>query len=99
MSILDKAKELSNRVADKTVEFSSDEVIASTIIKAVEKQEKVNAILKARGSNYRIGNLNLGMGIPPSVTFGIWRIQESQGEAPQSGGVIEVSDQEPEKRE
>lgn len=99
MSILDKAKELSNRVADKTVEFSSDEVIASTIIKAVEKQEKVNAILKARGSNYRIGNLNLGMGIPPSVTFGIWRIQESQGEVQQPGGVIEVSDQEPEKRE
>ncbi|MDR4518717.1 MAG: hypothetical protein MRK00_15215 [Nitrosomonas sp.] len=77
MSILDKAKELTNKVADKTVEFSSDEVIASTIIKAVEKQEKVNAILKARGSNYRIGSLNLGMGIPPSVTFGIWRIQES----------------------
>ncbi|SEN18044.1 hypothetical protein [Nitrosomonas marina] len=85
MSILDKAKELSNRMADKTVEFSSDEVIASTIIKAVEKQEKVNAILKARGSNYRIGSLNLGMGIPPSVTFGIWRLSdigaEETGEA------------------
>ncbi|SEQ93972.1 hypothetical protein SAMN05421690_10042 [Nitrosomonas sp. Nm51] len=80
MSILDKAKELSNRVADKTVEFSSDEVIASTIIKAVEKQEKVNAILKARGSNYRIGSLNLGMGIPPSVTFGIWRLSDTGAE-------------------
>lgn len=78
MSILDKAKELTNKVADKTVEFSSDEVIASTIIKAVEKQEKVNAILKARGSNYRIGSLNLGMGIPPSVTFGIWRLTEAE---------------------
>jgi len=77
MSILDKAKELTNKVADKTVEFSSDEVIASTIIKAVEKQEKVNAILKARGSNYRIGSLNLGIGIPPSVTFGIWRLTET----------------------
>ncbi|MCB1935752.1 MAG: hypothetical protein KDF59_07405 [Nitrosomonas sp.] len=77
MSILDKAKELTNKVADKTVEFSSDEVIASTIIKAVEKQEKVNAILKARGSNYRIGSLNLGIGIPPSVTFGIWRLTEN----------------------
>lgn len=77
MGILDKAKELTNKVADKTVEFSSDEVIASTIIKAVEKQEKVNAILKARGSNYRIGSLNLGMGIPPSVTFGIWRLTEN----------------------
>ncbi len=52
MSFLDKAKELSSRVADKTVEFGSDEVIVSTIIKAVEKREKVNAILKACGSNY-----------------------------------------------
>ena len=77
MSILDKAKELTSKVADKTVEFSSDEVIASTIIKAVGKQEKVNAILKARGSNYRIGSLNLGIGIPPSVTFGIWRLTET----------------------
>ncbi|SFK65682.1 hypothetical protein SAMN05216302_1011117 [Nitrosomonas aestuarii] len=32
MSFLDKAKELSSRVADKIVEFSSDEVIASNII-------------------------------------------------------------------
>ena len=78
MGILDKAKELSSRVADKTVEFSSDEVIASTIIKAVDKQEKVNAILKARGSNYRISSLNLGMGIPPSVNFGIRRLSENR---------------------
>lgn len=77
MSLLDKAKEFSNRVAEKTVEFSSDEVIADTIIKAVDKQEKVNVILKARGSNYRISSLNLEMGIPPSVSFGIRRVPEA----------------------
>ena len=62
MSFLDKAKELSNRVAEKTVEFSSDEMIADTIMKAVDKQEKVNAILKARGSNYRVSSLDLANG-------------------------------------
>ena len=77
MSLLDKAKELSNRVAEKTVEFSNDEVIADTIMKAVDKQEKVNAILKARGSNYRVSSLDLAMGIPPSVSFGIRRVLES----------------------
>jgi hypothetical protein len=76
MSFLDKAKELSNKIAEKTVEFSSDEVIADTIIKAVDKQEKVNAILKERGSNYRVSSLNLSMGIPPGVSFGIRRVKE-----------------------
>ncbi len=81
MSFLDKAKELSNKVAEKTVEFSSDEVIADTIIRAVDKQEKVNAILKERGSNYRVSSLNLSMGIPPGVSFGIRRVkEESEGE-------------------
>ena len=76
MSFLDKAKELSNKVAEKTVEFSSDEIIADTIIKATDKQEKVNAILKTRGSNYRVSSLNLSMGIPPGVSFGIRRVKE-----------------------
>ena len=78
MSFLDKAKELSSKVAEKTVEFSSDEVIADTIIKAVDKQEKVNAILKERGSNYRVSSLNLSMGIPPGVSFGIRRVTEER---------------------
>lgn len=76
MSLLDKAKELSNKVAEKTVEFSSDEVIADTIIKAVDKQEKVNVILKQRGSNYRVSSLNLSMSIPPAVSFGIRRVDD-----------------------
>ena len=76
MSFLDKAKELSNKVAEKTVEFSSDQVIADTIIKATDKQEKVNAILKTRGSNYRVSSINLSMGIPPGVSFGIRRVKE-----------------------
>ena len=46
MSIFDKAKEISSKVVEKTAEFSSDELIANTIIKAVEKQEKVNSILE-----------------------------------------------------
>ena len=80
MSILDKAKKLSDKVAESVTDFSSDEVIANTIVKAVDKQEKVNAILKDKGSNYRIGDIDLGMGIPPTVTFGVRRINENANE-------------------
>ncbi|MEM9102508.1 MAG: hypothetical protein AAGB12_09295 [Pseudomonadota bacterium] len=74
MSIFDKAKELGNKVNESMTAFSSDEAIANTIMKAVEKQEKVNALLRAKGSNYRVADIELGMGIPPSVTFGVRRV-------------------------
>lgn len=80
MGILDKAKELSEKVTEKVTEFSSDEIIASTVIKAVEKQENVNAILKQRGSNYRISDIELGMGIPPTVSFGVRRLDDGSSE-------------------
>lgn len=76
MGILDKAKELKDKVAESVTEFSSDEVIANAIMKAVEKQEKVNTILKAKGSNYRVSDFELQMGIPPTVSFGVRRLQE-----------------------
>ena len=76
MSIFDKAKEITDKVTEKAVQFSSDELIADTIIKAVEKQEKVNAILKEKGSVYRVNDLDLQMGIPPTVTFGIRKVHD-----------------------
>lgn len=87
MRILDKAKEIGGKVSESVMSFSSDEVIADTIIKAVEKQENVNAILEETGSNYRVSDIELGMGIPPSVTFGVRRTEnkneKSHGESPQ----------------
>jgi len=76
MGILDKAKQISGKVTDSVTNFSSDEVIANTIIKAIEKQEKVNKLLQEKGSNYRVNDIDLGMSIPPTVTFGIRRINE-----------------------
>ena len=76
MSIFDKAKELGDKVNESVTSFSSDEVIANTIVKAVEKQEKVNALLKEKGCNYRVSDIDVGMGIPPSVTFGVRRLED-----------------------
>lgn len=77
MNILDKAKGLAESVTSSVNEFDTDETIANTIIKAVEKQEKVNELLKAKGSQYRIADIELGMGIPPSVSFGIRRLEDN----------------------
>ena len=76
MSIFEKAKEISEKVVEKSVQFSSDELIAETIIKAVQKQESVNLILKQKGSNYRINEIDLQIGIPPTISFGIHRIND-----------------------
>jgi len=81
--ILDKAKEITGKVSESVTEFSSDEVIANTIIKAVEKQEKVNKLLKEKGSNYRVSDIELEMGIPPTVSFSIRRV-EVKNENPSS---------------
>ena len=77
MSILDKAKGLAESVTGAVTQFDTDEAIANTIIKAVEKQERVNAILKSKGSNYIVADIELGMGIPPSITFGVRRLSGS----------------------
>ena len=77
MGLLDKAKQLGDKVKESVTSFSSDEVLANTVIKAVEKQEKVNRILKEKGCNYRVADIELGMGIPPSVSFGVRRVEES----------------------
>ncbi len=77
MTIFDKAKALSGKMVDKTLEFSSDELIADTIILSMKKQEKVNEILRQRGSNYRVSGVDLEMGVPPKMIFGVRRIAES----------------------
>ncbi len=70
MNILGQAKSIAGKVTD----FSSDEIIANTIIKAMNKQEKVNVVLKAKGSNYRVSDTVLEMGIPPTISFIVRRV-------------------------
>jgi hypothetical protein len=78
VKLFDKAKEVSSKVTESLTSFDSDEAIANTVIKAVAKQEKVNAILKEKGSNYRVADIELGMSVPPSVTFGVRRVNDVQ---------------------
>ncbi len=91
MGLLDKAKELTDKVSESITEFSSDEVIANTIMKAVGKQEKVNALLKVKGSNYRVSDIELQMGIPPTVTFGVRRVNVNSDHLIGDGSIDENS--------
>ena len=91
MGLLDKAKKLTDKVSDSITEFSSDEVIANTIIKAVNKQEKVNVLLKVKGSNYRVSDIELQMGIPPTITFGVRRVNENNDHLNEDSSVDENS--------
>ncbi len=91
MGLLDKAKELTDKVSESITEFSSDEVIANTIMKAVGKQEKVNALLKVKGSNYSVSDIELQMGIPPTITFGVRRVNENSDHLIEDGSVDENS--------
>ena len=76
-SLLEKAKEAASRVKEKSLELVSDEKFADLISKAVEKQEAVNDVLQERDSNYRISSIDLEMGLPPKIIFGIKRISDT----------------------
>ena len=46
-----------------------DDFFADFIIKHTGKQEHINEILASKGSHYRIGNIELEVGISPKVVY------------------------------
>lgn len=69
MSLFDKAKELSEQAAEKVSDLGGDDLIANTIVRVVEKQERVNKILEQKGSNYRISGIEIENSVPPKAVF------------------------------
>lgn len=55
-------------------------ILADVVIKATSLQEKANASLKARGSAYRIGQIQIGASFPPSIVFAIERVDDPHHE-------------------
>ena len=72
-NLVNEAKEKSSVMAHdviaKSDEFLSDDKYADMVVMAATKQEAVNEILKKRGFDYRLGAIEIGMGIPPLITF------------------------------
>jgi hypothetical protein len=51
-------------------------ILADVVVKATSLQERANASLRERGSVYRIGQIQIGASIPPSIQFSIERVDD-----------------------
>ncbi len=82
MDVLKKAKnateKLTKEVTNSAIGAADVEAIAESIIQATQKKDRINAILEKKGSNYRVGEIDLAMGMPPSISFSINLISEDK---------------------
>ncbi len=53
-------------------------LLAELVIKATALQERTNARLRARGSVYRIGELQVTASLPPGISFSIVRLDDPE---------------------
>ena len=83
----DKARStlhLARRTMSTAVERIDPGILADIVIKATFLQERANAALRKKGSNYRIGTVSIGAAIPPSVSFAIVRVGD-----PKAAGALD----------
>ena len=73
-SALKKAK----RGFTTVLERIDPKILADVVVKATSLQERANASLQDRGSVYRIGQIQIGAAIPPSIQFSIERIDDPE---------------------
>ena len=73
-----KAKALSEQAALKVNEMGGDDLIASTIVRAAEKRERVNRMLEERGCAWRITGIEVANSIPPTANFILSSIDEKR---------------------
>ena len=77
MSIIDTAKDAADTLVDKVKDKElGDDFMANFIIKQTTKQEHINEILKSKGSKYRIGSVEVEVGIPPKAVYAIEKVSE-----------------------
>jgi hypothetical protein len=73
-SALKKAK----RGFTTVLERIDPKILADVVVKATSLQERANESLQHRGSVYRIGQIQIGAAIPPSIQFSIERIDDPE---------------------
>ncbi len=74
MSLFKKTGLFWKKITEKAKNYSADELVADSIIKAGKKKDKVNVILQQKGSDYRIKHIEMDIDFPPSVVFKISKI-------------------------
>jgi hypothetical protein len=73
MSLINKAKELSGQAVEKAGDLAGDDLMVNAILRAIKKQDRVNELLKEKGSDYRISDIQVGNNIPPKISFSVAR--------------------------
>ena len=76
MGLIDKAKEISGQAVEKVGDLAGDDLIVNAILRAVNKQDRVNELLKEKKSVYRISGIEVENSIPPKVSFSVERESE-----------------------
>ena len=71
MSLIDKAREISEQAVEKAGDLAGDDLMVNAILRAVNKQDRVNELLKEKGSDYRISGIDVENSIPPKVSFSV----------------------------
>ncbi len=69
------------RGARTMVERIDPGILAEVVIKATALQERANARLRAKGSIYRIGEIQVTASLPPGISFSIERVGDHDHEA------------------
>ncbi|MFB3058043.1 MAG: hypothetical protein ACE1ZQ_12900 [Ignavibacteriaceae bacterium] len=71
-----KTKLVADFAMEKASNVMNDENIADFVISATKKQESINEELKKKKSPYRLGEMELELSIPPSISFSIRRLEK-----------------------
>ncbi len=74
--MFEKAKDYLTGVSEKTLKYVSEDAIADMIVVAANKQELINQKLKERGSDCRVGSIQIELGLSPTVVLGVTRLSE-----------------------
>jgi hypothetical protein len=73
MSLINKAKELSAQAVEKAGDLAGDDLMVNAILRAIKKQDRVNELLKEKGSDYRISDIQVENNIPQKISFSVAR--------------------------
>ena len=87
-SALKKAK----RGFTTVLERIDPKILADVVVKATSLQERANASLQERGSVYRLGQIQIGAAIPPSIQFSIERIDDPESKMYDSMSLLAKSE-------
>ncbi|MCB1821183.1 MAG: hypothetical protein KDI73_06330 [Candidatus Competibacteraceae bacterium] len=68
-----ETKKRADQVAEKFGDLGGDDLIVNAIIRAANKQERMNKLLKEKGSKHRVPGIEVENGIPPKIVFTVTR--------------------------